>query len=179
MSNDDETERETSESPNSSSDSHETGPSVGGALETALQAGLRSLSDGLANLLEEAKSDRAAPRARPSTGREGEDPRPDDVKRERKTRTNGSTAEACLIDTRVTDDEFVVVADMLGASIDDITVAIDPRTNELVIRKSARVVGRVELPRDSPDITKAWFKNGILEVYLKADDSEPLEESRA
>ncbi len=99
------------------------------------------------------------------------------MKRKRKKRTYESESEECLIDTRFTDDEFIVIADMFGASIDDISVGINPRTNELVISKTSTVVGRVDPPWASPEIKKAWFKNGILEIYMRSEDSELVNDS--
>jgi len=78
-----------------------------------------------------------------------------------------------LIDTRLDGDEFVVVADLPGANKDDLTAGINPETNELVIKKTDTTVGRVELPWASSEMQKAWFKNGVLEVYIRSDDAEP------
>ncbi|ELY92744.1 hypothetical protein C483_07247 [Natrialba hulunbeirensis JCM 10989] len=99
------------------------------------------------------------------------------MKRKRKKRTHESKSEECLLDTRFTDDQFIVTADLFGASLDDITVGVNPRTNELVIEKTGTVVGRVDIPWASPEMQNAWFKNGILEVHMKSDDSEPLTNS--
>lgn len=183
MSNEDETERETGKSEKSTSDSQRKGNSLGAALEASLQAVLQSVSDGLGKLVEENKSDiapsRRSPRPRPSTGRKqaNQNQRIDTVKRKREKQVGKPESEECLIDTRFTDGEFIVVADMLGASIDDISVGIHPKTNELVISKTDTVVERIDLPWTSPEMKKAWFKNGILEVYMKSEDSESFKES--
>ncbi len=99
------------------------------------------------------------------------------MKRKRKKRTYESESEECLIDTRFTNDEFIVISDMFGTSIDDISFGINPKTNELVISKTGTVVGRVDLPWASPEMKKAWFKNGILEVYIKSEDFESVSDS--
>ncbi|WP_343233786.1 gas vesicle protein GvpH [Natronococcus sp. A-GB7] len=80
-----------------------------------------------------------------------------------------------LIDTRLSDGEFVVVADLPGANKEDLIAGIDSRTNELIIKKTGTTVGRVELPWSSAEMRKAWFKNGILEVYIRSDGTEPSE----
>ncbi|ELY23430.1 hypothetical protein C500_19919 [Natrialba magadii ATCC 43099] len=95
----------------------------------------------------------------------------------RKKRTHESKSEDCLIDTRFTDDEFIIIADLFGARLDDITVGINPKTNELVIKKTETVVGRVDLPWTSPEMQNAWFNNGILEVHIKSDDSGSISNS--
>lgn len=181
MSNEDEPERETSKS--AKSDSQREGDSLGVALEASLQTALQSLSDGLRNVAKGDTSDtapsRRPPQPRPSAGRkQTKQNQPTDTeKRKRKKRTHASESEECLIDTRFTDDEFIVISDMFGASIDDISVGINHRTNELIISKTGTVVGRVDLPWASPEIKKAWFKNGILEVYMKSEDSESVNDS--
>lgn len=66
---------------------------------------------------------------------------------------------------------------MFGASIDDISAGVSPKTNELIISQTDTVVGRVDLPYASPKLKKAWFKNGILEIYLESSDSESVTDS--
>jgi HSP20 family molecular chaperone IbpA len=178
MSNKDENEREDGKRDTSGRDRQRTDPSLATAIESSLQAGLRSLSEGLGNLVgEDAKrSSRGPPRSRPPAQRPRTDQQqrtdPVDQKQARK-----SESTECLIDTRLDDDEFVVVADLPGANKDDLTVGINPRTNELVIKKIGTTVGRVELPWTSSEIPKAWFKNGILEVYIRSNDTEQPEKS--
>ncbi|WP_222918707.1 gas vesicle protein GvpH [Natrinema sp. SYSU A 869] len=181
MSNEDETEQGTSKS--SKFDRQQEGNSLGAALESSLQAGLQSLSDRLRNVVEGGISgtttSRKPPQSRPSAGRKQtkQNKRSESVKRKRKKRTYESESEECLIDTRFTNDEFIVISDMFGTSIDDISFGINPKTNELVISKTGTVVGRVDLPWASPEMKKAWFKNGILEVYIKSEDFESVSDS--
>ncbi|MDG5818711.1 Hsp20/alpha crystallin family protein [Natronococcus sp. A-GB7] len=178
MSNKDENERDDSERKAPVRDNQQRDPSLATAIESSLQAGLRSLSEGLEKVVgEDAKrSSRGPPRSRPPARRTraNQRQRTDDQERSR-ARTSGSTD--CLIDTRRDDGEFVVIADLPGADKDDLTAGIDPRTNELVIRKTGTTVGRVELPWTSSEMQKAWFKNGVLEVYIRSDDTEQSEKS--
>ncbi|ELZ01633.1 hypothetical protein C482_06262 [Natrialba chahannaoensis JCM 10990] len=177
----DKNDREVSES--SKSDSPREENSLGAALETSLQAGLRSLADGLRNAVEGDTSGTAPSRTpsqpHPAADRKQtkQNQRADTGKHKRKKRTRESKSDECLLDTRVSDDTFIVTADMLGASLDDITVGMTPRTNELIIKKTGTVVGRVDLPLAAPEMKEAWFKNGILEVHLKSEDSEALTDS--
>lgn len=75
-------------------------------------------------------------------------------------------ADDGLIDTRRTDDELVVVADVNRTSTDEVTVGIDPGASELVIGKRGRVLGRVDVPWESTE-RSAQFNNGVLEVRLR------------
>jgi HSP20 family molecular chaperone IbpA len=178
MSNKDENERDDGERKAPVRDNQRRDPSLATAIESSLQAGLRSLSEGLEKVVgEDAKrSSRGPPRSRPPAQRTrvNQRQRTDDQERSR-ARTPESAD--CLIDTRLDDGEFVVIADLPGADRDDLTAGIDPRTNELVIRKTGTTVGRVELPWTSSEMQKAWFKNGVLEVYIRSDDTEQSEKS--
>ncbi|WP_331234460.1 hypothetical protein [Natronorarus salvus] len=175
MSNEDESERETSKSGSSRTEN-----SLGAALEASLQAGLQSISDGLKNIAGEDTKDTSLStrpsRLRPSTARKqaNQDRHADTAKRRRKTRRRESGSDECLIDTRFTDGEFVVIADLLGASIDDISVGISQKANQIVISKMNTVVGRVDIPLNSTEMKGAYFKNGILEVYMKSEDTGSL-----
>jgi HSP20 family molecular chaperone IbpA len=176
MSNKDENEREDDERDTSIRNRQQTDPSLATAIESSLQAGLRSLSEGLGNIVgEDAKrSSRGPPRSRPPTQRTQANQKQRRDSSERK-RARKSESTDCLIDTRLDDGEFVVVADLPGANKDDLTSGINPRTNELVIKKTGTTVGRVELPWTSSEMRKAWFKNGVLEVYVRSDDTESSE----
>jgi HSP20 family molecular chaperone IbpA len=175
MSNKDENEREDSERNTSVRNRQQTDPSLATAIESSLQAGLRSLSEGLGSIVgEDAKrSSKGPPRSRPPT--EANQKQPTDSSERKRTRKSESID--CLIDTRLDDSEFVIVADLPGANKDDLTAGINPRTNELVIKKTGTTVGRVELPWTSSEMQKAWFKNGVLEVYVRSDDTESSEKS--
>lgn len=72
-----------------------------------------------------------------------------------------------LFDTRLDGDEFVVMADIPGATVDELTVGIDPRTNQLVIGRGDTVLERVDTPWNAAETSRAWFNNGILEVRLR------------
>lgn len=178
MSNKDENERGDSERETSGHNRQQTDPSLARAIESSLQAGLRSLSEGLENLVgEDAKrSSRGPPRSRPPAQRTQANQKQRTDSSERKQARKSESTD-CLIDTRLDDGEFVVVADLPGATKDDLTAGINPSTNELIIKKTDTTVGRVELPWTSSEMRKAWFKNGVLEVYVQSDDTESSEKS--
>lgn len=79
-----------------------------------------------------------------------------------------ATADRYLIDTRFEGDEFVVHADIPGAGTDEITVGLDPRTDQLVIAETGFLVESVDLPWSSPEATNVRFNNGVLEVRLRS-----------
>lgn len=85
--------------------------------------------------------------------------------------------EECLIDARIVDGEFVVLADFWGACVDDITVGVDTTSNDLVIGKSGSVVARVSLPWDAPVVRQARFNNGVLEVRVELEMTRASEKS--
>lgn len=135
-----------------------------------LDAGLRPLTDLLGSLIEVNVSD--AP-ARPQEPDDGSDPthrptadesRSAGTKRVRSTRTENG---GCFVDTRWIDGEYLVTADVPGASRDELSVGIDPQTNELVIGRDGSALERVGLPWTSAEATKVRFNNGVLEVRLR------------
>ncbi|WP_255169387.1 Hsp20/alpha crystallin family protein [Natrononativus amylolyticus] len=140
-----------------------------------LEAGLRPLSDLLGSLVEVDARTVPPPSADPvewTNVDENEPPRPrerSEPRRKRTRRVRRTSSDQCLLDTRRTDGVLVVTADVPGASKDDISVGRNPRTNELVISKEGSVVGRVDLPWESPEVTKVWFNNGVLEVHVRSD----------
>ncbi|WP_306054605.1 Hsp20/alpha crystallin family protein [Natronococcus wangiae] len=139
------------------------------------------MSDALENLVEEGTngtgSPTRSPRSRPTAGkRVNRNRRADSTKRKRTKRVREPSSDECFIDTRLTDDEFVVIADIPGARKGDISAGINPRAGELVIQKRGTVVGRADLPRSEPESMEAWFNNGVLEVHTRLEDAESLEE---
>lgn len=142
-----------------------------------LEAGLRPLSGLLGDLIEANVSEPPPPpedtvewETVDETERDhyfqGEKPEHKQTKRIRKWISDDQ-----LFDTRFDDDEFIVIADIPGASKDNLSVGINSVANTLVIAKEGTVLGRVELPWDSPETTKVWFNNGVLEVRLQASSS--------
>jgi HSP20 family molecular chaperone IbpA len=79
-------------------------------------------------------------------------------------------SEQYLVETRCTNHEFVVVADVLGANEQDLSAGIDSNTNELVIKVSETVLKRVTIPWRSVAATKAWFRNGVFTVRLQSHE---------
>ena len=86
---------------------------------------------------------------------------------ERKKRTRPIDAGKVLADTHHEDDEFVVTADIYGVGKDDLSVGIDPKTNELVVGSNDVALERVPLPWDSVEATSVRYNNGVLEVRLR------------
>lgn len=72
-----------------------------------------------------------------------------------------------LVETQFQGDEFVVVADLLGASIDDVSAGVHPDRAELVVKRGDESVVRVALPWESTSPTRAWFNNGVLEIRFR------------
>ena len=149
-----------------------------------LEAGLRPLRDLLGNLVEVSVTDAPPPSeestdwstvddesSRRSVGEPRRSTNRDRTNRARKKRQRTSPSDEYLIDTRREDGEFVVTADIPGASKDDLSVGIDPWTSELVISLGGTVLERVDPPWHSVEATKVWFNNGVLEVRLRPDGS--------
>lgn len=89
------------------------------------------------------------------------------TRHERKERTRPIDAGRVLTDTHREGDEFVVTADIYGVGKDDLSVGIDPKTNELVVGANDTALERVSLPWDSAEASKVHFNNGVLEVRLQ------------
>lgn len=142
-----------------------------------LEAGLRPLSGLLGNLIE-ANVNEPPPPPEGTVEWETVDETEGDhyfqgekPERKRTKRIRKSISDDQLFDTRFDDDKFIVIADIPGASKDNLSVGIDPVANTLIIAKKGTVLGRVELPWDSPETTKVWFNNGVLEVHLQSSSS--------
>jgi HSP20 family molecular chaperone IbpA len=147
-----------------------------------LEAGLRPLSDLLGNLVEVNMSNAPPPSTAPGetvewadtdTDTDTDEPGVDrhghdsESGQTRTDQVRESTTGECLIDTRLADDELIITADIPGARKDEISLGRNPRTNKLVISKDGTVVGRVKLPWKSPETTKVWFNNGVLEIRMQ------------
>lgn len=78
-----------------------------------------------------------------------------------------TTAEGYHVQTQYDGDEFVVVADLLGATLDQLRAGLLPDRNELVVRRDDETVVRVGLPWWEVEPTRARFNNGVLEVRLR------------
>ena len=82
--------------------------------------------------------------------------------------TEASTSdEEIRVDTRYDEDtgELLVIADLPGLDVDDLTVGLDRSRNELVIGVEERPVERLELPWAVTDV-ESRFRNGILELRI-------------
>lgn len=76
------------------------------------------------------------------------------------------------VDARYDDDgRLVVVADMPGVDVDDLTVGLDEDRNELVVGVEDRPVERMPLPWPVADV-EGRFNHGVLEVRITAADEE-------
>ncbi|MFH5801052.1 gas vesicle protein GvpH [Haladaptatus sp. CMAA 1911] len=137
-----------------------------------LDLGLQPLSDLLGSLIEVNVSELPPPedtsdRITNEEGKKGRYPTEADQHRKQNDQDRISAPKQCRIDARVDDDILVIVADIPSATEDDISVGIDQSTNKLVIARHNAVVGRVEIPWESPDVRHAWFNNGVLEVRVQ------------
>ncbi|MFP8955627.1 Hsp20/alpha crystallin family protein [Natrialbaceae archaeon A-CW3] len=144
-----------------------------------LEAGLRPLSNLLGNLVEVRASESPPPPENTVDWTAVEEMDTDQQQRDkpserkRTKRVQKAELEGYLIDTRFDDDEFLVTADIPGASKDDLSVGINPTTNQLVISKEGTVIDRVDLPWESSETTVVWFNNGVLEVRLRSSEDRP------
>ena len=77
--------------------------------------------------------------------------------------------DAHLLDTRFRDEEFVVVADVLGANEDDLFVGLDSEASELVVEVDGTLLERVALPWEAVETTGVTLNNGILEARIRPD----------
>jgi HSP20 family molecular chaperone IbpA len=142
-----------------------------------LAAGLRLLSDLLGNLVEVDITDAPPPPMteeetgeRTNANESGVEQQQREFERNRTTQVRKSPADECLIDTRLTDDELIIIADIPDAKKDDLSLGRNPRTNKLVISKNGTVIGRVVLPWESPETITAWFNNGVLEIRVRSKE---------
>ncbi len=135
-----------------------------------LRVGLRAISDILGDLVE-VEATRDSP---PEPSVEWDDVDDDDLDaatgRERTKRLGTSTTDRCLVDTRFEDGAFVVHADVPGAEKSDVTVGLDPHTDQLVVGVHDDVVARIDVPWSAAEATDVWFNNGVLSVRLRPDD---------
>lgn len=147
-----------------------------------LEAGLRLLSDLLGDLVEVNISNAPPPPEKTEEAVEWANTDETGVelqrsestsesKRKRTKHVRESPAEQCLIDTRLTDSELTITADIPGAKKDDISVGRNPRTNKLVISMDGTVIGHIDLPWESPEATKVRFNNGVLEIRMRSKDA--------
>lgn len=142
-----------------------------------LEAGLRSLTGLLGDLLEASAEKSRPPPDQPvdwstvDNDYRGPQRRDTPASRSRRSRRRGDDSDSSLVETRIEDDEFVVHADIPGATKDALSVGINPRTNDLVIGQNDRVIARVDIPWASHEATNVWFNNGVLEVRI--EQTEP------
>lgn len=89
-----------------------------------------------------------------------------------KTPTSGRSEPTAAgeyhVRTQIDGDEFVVVADLLGASMEEVAAGLTPAGDELVVQHEGETVARVDLPWDSATVTRAWFNNGVLEIRVRS-----------
>lgn len=96
----------------------------------------------------------------------------DDTSSPERTEGDGSSESGeHLVDTRRHDDEFVVTADIPGVTMDDLSVGIRRRTNDLLISREGSVLERIDIPWASPEATRVWLNNGVLVVRLQPADT--------
>ena len=164
MSTDDPHERDTPESHSDATNSH---PPV-----SRPRVGMRPLTGLLGSLLDiSVRTPRLQSRTRVGTSPAGHRVdrhlRRRGPNRARRTREQTHEPGDALVETRFEGDTFVVNADLPGATTEDLSVGINARTNALVIARSGTVCERVALPWRSPEATRVWLNNGVLEVRLR------------
>lgn len=86
--------------------------------------------------------------------------------------------EEYLVDVREEEDAVVVLADLPQATAKGITVGISHEQNELVIGNEGKAVERISLGDASISVAESTFRNGVLEVRLRTDETATGEEGR-
>lgn len=138
-----------------------------------LEAGVQHLSDQLGWLFETSVTGSPPPSAETVAETAPDERSRDERQREassqgpRPKRVRRTRAETYLLETRFEGDAFVVIADIPGASQEDLSVGISHSTYKLVIKKDGKVLERVPLPWESVEVTRVWYNNGILDVRLR------------
>ncbi|MEB3757542.1 MAG: Hsp20/alpha crystallin family protein [Desulfurococcales archaeon] len=83
-----------------------------------------------------------------------------------------------LVDVFEDNGEIIVVAEVPGVSKDDIEIKVKPK--QLIIKakgKDRKYYKTIDLPKEViPEKAKASYKNGVLEVRLKAKDVSEKDE---
>jgi HSP20 family protein len=83
-----------------------------------------------------------------------------------------------LVDVFEDNGEIIVVAEVPGVSKEDIELKVKP--NQLIIKakgKDRKYYKTIDLPKEViPEKAKASYKNGVLEVRLKAKESKEKDE---
>lgn len=162
MSNDDSNERD---------DAHDGARDDDRASGFHLEVGLRSLSGLLGDLLEVSARNSPPPNNPVDWSSVDAADRDQRGPSERERRARDRADEDYLVESRTEGDEFVVHADIPGATKDELSVGIHPRTNDLVIGRDGHVIERVQIPWASHEATNVLFNNGVLEVRLRATDT--------
>lgn len=138
-----------------------------------LEAGVQRLSDQLRWLFEVSVTEPPPPSAETvaetaaAEGASNNQQRDPSSQGPRPERVHKIRAETYLLDSRFEGDAFVVIADIPGASQEDISVGINHSTYKLVIKNDGRVIERVPLPWYPVEVTRAWYNNGILDVRVR------------
>lgn len=149
-------------------------PADGGPLrELHLEVGLRPITDLLGSLVDIGVGG-GSPPPRDAVDwttveeRRGDRKRGGTTSARDRSRRVGETGDGeYLLDTRFDGDEFVVTADLPGASRDDLTVGIDPDENALVIKRDGTELERIALPWESVEAERVLFNNGVLEARMR------------
>lgn len=139
-----------------------------GPREFHVAVGLRPLSDLLGHLVEATVGEPPGDATdRTAVGSDGRNESRTKRKRTKRVRARGVESDERLVDARIEGDEFVVVADIPGASGEDLSVGVHPGTNEFVIGRNGSVLERIDLPWDPIEPTAVRFNNGVLEARFR------------
>lgn len=84
-------------------------------------------------------------------------------------RSKSTTEGEYHVGTQFDGQEFVVVADLLGTSIEEVAAGLTRAGDALVIQCTGETVARVDLPWESATVSRAWFNNGVLEIRLRSE----------
>lgn len=84
-------------------------------------------------------------------------------------RSEPTTEGKYHVGTQFDGQEFVVVADLLGTSMEEVAAGLTREGDALVVQRRGETVARVDLPWKSATVTRAWFNNGVLEIRLRSE----------
>lgn len=87
------------------------------------------------------------------------------------TSSEAGTGDDHLVDVREEEDGVVVLADLPRATAESVTVGIDRERNDLVIGLDGKVVERIGLGEADISVADSTFRNGVLEVRLRTDET--------
>ncbi|WP_232702621.1 gas vesicle protein GvpH [Halobacterium wangiae] len=85
------------------------------------------------------------------------------------TETETETNSTHLLDVREEEGAFLVVADVAGVDVDDLTVGLTDERTTLVVLVEDEQLGRIDLPWRAAEV-EAQHQHGVLEIRLTPEE---------